>query len=121
MHECLCTDPTATPTQFLTLPEAAAHLGAGGKKPSTATLWRWCRKGCRGVRLEYSRYGREIRVTPQALVEFGHALAAVDRELPSATPATPMAPSPAKTAKRTPAQLARDLEQARRDFNRPSA
>lgn len=23
-----------------------------GKRPSPATIWRWCRRGCRGVRLE---------------------------------------------------------------------
>ncbi len=107
-------------TEYLTLPQAAAYLGGGGKKPSTTTLWRWCRKGCRGVKLEYSRFGKDLRVTPSALETFGRALAAVDRELPSTTAAAPMTPT-TKTAKRTPAQLARDMEQARRDFAKPSA
>lgn len=67
--------------EFMTLPQAARYLGRGGKKPSTATLWRWCRQGCRGVNLEYQRFGRELRVTKAALSDFAQRLAAKDRDL----------------------------------------
>ena len=37
----------------MSLPEAAAYLGRiTGQKPHVSTLWRWCLKGCKGVRLE---------------------------------------------------------------------
>jgi len=32
-----------------------------GETVSICTLWRWCRKGSRGVFLEYVRVGRETR------------------------------------------------------------
>jgi len=55
--------------EFLTLREAEKRLAVGGKKPSIPTFWRWCRKGCRGVFLKYSRFGREIPITAADLVE----------------------------------------------------
>ena len=95
--------------QFLTLPEAAALLGRGGRKPSTASVWRWCRKGCRGVRLAYLRIGRELRITPQALQDFGTALAATDRPLDAGKPSVFPArkPSPARRQKEIAAAEAR--------------
>jgi hypothetical protein len=105
-------------TEFLTLPQAAAHLGHGGKKPSTVTLWRWCRRGCRGVTLAYSRFGREIRVTPEALAAFGAAMAAADPELPTPPPAAaPVSPRPKPT--RTEAQRKRDIAEAEAEVSRP--
>ena len=96
-------------TQYLTLSEAASRLGAGGKRPSTITIWRWCRKGCKGVRLEYARFGREIRVTPEALARFGQELAAADK--PLSAPATPAA---AQTRPRSEDRRRRDIEAAKR-------
>lgn len=92
---------------FLTLPQAAALLGQGGRRPSIPTLWRWCRHGCRGVRLEYLRLGRELRITPQALQDFGTALAARDREV------KPPAPHvfPVRT-KATPARREKEIAAA---------
>ncbi len=49
-----------------------------GRKPAISTLWRWCRKGLRGVKLEYLRYGRNIVTTRQALTRFFEALVDVD-------------------------------------------
>ncbi len=77
-----------TPPEFLTLSQAAARLESNGKRPSTCTLWRWARHGCRGVRLEYLRMGKQIYVTPEALTAFGAALAAVDRPLSPSKPYT---------------------------------
>ena len=100
-------DPKAAPpvegptSQYFTLSQAAARLGTGGTKPSTKTLWRWARHGCRGVKLEYSRFGREIRVTETALAEFARELAASDRPLDSPRPTvhTP-SPKPRNAARR---------------------
>lgn len=80
-------------SQYLTLPEAAALLGKGGRKPSTNTIWRWTRHGCRGIMLKYHRFGRQIRVTEDALAEFSRALAESDRTLDSPHP-TAHTPSP---------------------------
>lgn len=99
---------------FLTLTEAAALLGRGGKRPSTCTVWRWCRKGCRGVSLEYLRLGREIRVTEEALRDFGQRLAQADRVLTTATTATP-----AQTERaRTDAQRDKAVAEARENLRR---
>lgn len=97
----------APQSPFLTLNEAAALLGRGGRRPSIPTLWRWCRHGCRGVRLAYMKMGRELRISPAAIEAFGRALAAADRE-----------PKPAKStlpvrAKASPARRARELEAVR--------
>jgi len=86
-------------TQFLSLTQAASLLSSGGKKPSTCTLWRWCRKGCNGVTLKYSKFGREIRVTEEALENFGRELAAADAPLPEA-PAPKPKPKPRTAARR---------------------
>ncbi len=50
--------------QLITLTEATKALPTvNGKRPAICTLWRWCRKGLRGVFLaEYVRVGRETRL-----------------------------------------------------------
>lgn len=58
--------------QYLTLGEAAKTLPT---RPSTQTLFRWCTRGCRGVKLESLRFGRRIVVTPEALDKFARELA----------------------------------------------
>lgn len=92
---------------YLTLPQVARHLEAGGRKPSTCTIWRWCRKGCNGVTLKYSKFGREIRVTESDLAEFGRKLAAADKPLD-----TPAATATPKPKPRTAARRQRDIEAA---------
>jgi hypothetical protein len=56
----------------LTLTQAAAewHRITGARKPHTATLARWCIRGCRGVRLRGERSGGQWYVTSEALREF---------------------------------------------------
>ena len=70
---------------LLTLTEATKVLPrVNGRKPAVSTLWRWCRKGLRGVRLEYLRIGRNIVTSPQALHRFFAALAEADAQLEEA-------------------------------------
>jgi len=65
--------------ELITLTEATRRLPkVDGKKVSVCTLWRWCRKGLRGVFLEYVRVGRRICTTRQALLRFFSELADLD-------------------------------------------
>jgi hypothetical protein len=59
----------------VTLCEAAKRTPG---RPDASTLWRWCRKGHRGVRLEYLRFGRRIFTSIEALDRFAAAVAAMD-------------------------------------------
>jgi hypothetical protein len=55
----------------MTIPDAARYLGAlTGTKPHVSTLWRWCLKGCKGVRLESICIGGKRFVTASALERF---------------------------------------------------
>ena len=60
-----------------------------GRKPAVSTLWRWCRKGLRGVHLEYLRVGRNIVTSKEALHRFFTVLAEADEALEDAPPARP--------------------------------
>ena len=65
--------------QLITLTEATRRLPkVDGKKISVCTLWRWCRRGLRGVSLEYVRVGRKICTTREALLRFFTDLAETD-------------------------------------------
>lgn len=74
--------------QLITLSQATKLLPRiNGKHPATCTLWRWCRRGLRGVFLEYVRAGRRICTTREALLRFFTALADMDDLAPPALPA----------------------------------
>lgn len=51
-----------------------------GKKTHPSTIWRWCRKGIRGVCLEYVRVGRRMCTSREALGRFFKALADTDQD-----------------------------------------
>jgi hypothetical protein len=61
--------------EMLTLSGAAKRLP---NRPSASSLWRWCRKGIRGHRLEYIRIGSKIFTTFGALNRFFSVLADSD-------------------------------------------
>jgi hypothetical protein len=68
-----------TREDLLSLSEAARYLPTvNGKKHATSTLYRWCRRGIGGIRLEYIRVGRTIATSREALDRFFAALAEVD-------------------------------------------
>ena len=86
--------------EVMSLTEATKVLPkVSGKRPAISTLWRWCRKGLRGVHLEYVRVGRNIATSRQAMGRFFVALAENDPPLPGPSqgvgkqlpPATPKA------------------------------
>lgn len=66
--------------ETMTLSEAAALLPkSNGKAPSASTVWRWCKVGIGGVRLDYTRRGRVILTSREALRKFSRALSEADR------------------------------------------
>jgi len=95
---------------IVSLTEATKILPrVNGKRPAISTLWRWCRKGLRGVHLEYIRVGRNIATSREALNRFFSALA--DADQPLAQPPSPIT-RPGRDP--TPAVRRRALEDADR-------
>ena len=95
--------------EVLSLADAARSLpSVHGRRIHPSTLWRWARKGIRGVRLDYVRLGRSIVTTRAALADFARRLAAAD-----AVPGTAAAP-PQRPARRprSEARRAEDISRA---------
>jgi len=91
-----------THEHLLTLADATKVLPSiNGKHHSTLTLWRWCRKGIRGVRLEYLRIGRAMMTSEESLERFYRAVAQADPVLASVNNRVrrPRAVTPAKRQK----------------------
>lgn len=94
--------------QALSLTDAAKALPAiDGKKPHISTIWRWCRKGVRGVRLEYVRLGHRICTSRAALGRFAQQLAEADPE-----------PEPDRQPQRRTEPRRRSAKQRARDIAR---
>ena len=73
--------------ELFTLTEATKIMPrVNGRRPAVSTLWRWCRKGLRGVRLEYLRIGRNIVTSRQALLRFFANLADADSNADDSVP-----------------------------------
>lgn len=70
-------EPQQSPIKehLMTLEEAAKHLAS---QPTISTLNRWCHKGCRGVKLEYTREGHRIVVSLAAIQRFRARLRELD-------------------------------------------
>lgn len=77
--------------QILTFSEAAKVLPkVNGRHTHASTIWRWARKGVRGVHLEVRRFGGRFVTSVEALDRFGKALAELDadpRHRPAGQPA----------------------------------
>lgn len=55
----------------ITLVQAAQTLPKiNGKKPCAVTVWRWARKGVRGVKLETEQIGGRLVTTAEAVERF---------------------------------------------------
>lgn len=73
----IATTPASGP--YLTLTDATKILPRkNGSRIHPSTLWRWCRLGCKGIRLQYVRVGRAVMVTESGLNQFFLSLAASD-------------------------------------------
>ena len=75
-----------------------------GRRVHTSTLWRWCKRGLRGVRLEYLRIGDRICTSRPALGRFYERLTAQDMDQGEST-----------NAARGPTTGPRSVEQRKRD------
>lgn len=97
----------------MTLPEAARHLGAiTGTTPHVCTLWRWCLRGCKGVRLESFCVGKKRYVTAAALERFVQNSTA--RQTPTAVTTVTITPSAEPHVMRHNRNRRDEIEAARR-------
>ena len=93
--------------KLLSLKEATnAVPSVDGKKPNLSSMWRWIRKGVRGVHLEHVRVGRKICTTEEALERFFIAS--------SEAPPAPREPQKTKPSGRTPAQKKKAVAAAKK-------
>jgi hypothetical protein len=76
--------------ELLTFAQAATLLPRrrGGSKVATSTLWRWSRRGSRGVVLRTIRVGGNVYVSREALTDFIAARSAVDHAPQQPMPTT---------------------------------
>ena len=99
----------------LSLCEAARTLPTiDGRRPHTTTVWRWCRRGVRGVKLEYLRIGRRVCTSYEALGRFAQRLAAADEKI------EPISAPSRSTTSRTEQQRQKDIEAAERELDEGS-
>ena len=92
--------------------ETLLSLDDAGKalpnRPAKTTIWRWCRKGIRGIRLEYRRVGRRIFTSREALERFSRQLAEADP--------VPVAVDAPRAALPRPGQREKAIQQAEREL-----
>lgn len=100
--------------RFMTLAEVAKYVGNGEKRPHISSVWRWCRIGVKGKKLEYLRMGNRILVRPESVDIFGKELAKLDQETPLLSVPTPRTTPPAKRGRkpRSPEARARSIKAA---------
>lgn len=110
----------------MTLLEAAAYIGKiTGQKPHISTVYRWCRKGCKGVRLECLCIGSRHFVTPSALdlfVEQSTLRSRSESSQQSSNLPTPVLPEPSRPARHNDRRRS-EIEAARRrldELTRPN-
>ncbi len=85
-----------------------------GKRIHNSTMWRWCTRGVRGVKLEYVRLGARIVTSVEAVARFSAKLTELDQKW-----AENDQPTPQKARKkRTPTQRDRDVARPRLDLER---
>lgn len=94
--------------KVLSLTDASKALPKiDGKRLHISTLWRWCRKGIRGVQLDYIRLGHRVCTSAEALTRFTQQLAEVDHKPNPSQPPIPQQPK-----SRTDHQRKRDIDRA---------
>ena len=100
-----------TKEQLLSLTDAARALPAiDGRRPHISTIWRWIRRGVRGVRLEHLRLGHRVCTSREALNRFAQRLAEADEKPGEKTSTTPK--------RRTAKQREHDIARASRELER---
>jgi len=100
----------------LTLPAAAIFLGGiTGQKPHVSTLWRWCLKGCHGVKLESICIGGKRFVTRSAIERFVED--STNRQTPTTTTTVTITPQAAPHVMRHNERRRAEIEAARRKLD----
>jgi hypothetical protein len=100
----------------MSLPDAATYLGGiTGQKPHLSTLWRWCLKGCYGVRLESICIGGKRFVTPSAIQRFIEN--STSKQTPSTTTVVTITPHAPPHVVRHNERRRAEIEAARRKLN----
>ena len=98
----------------LTLRQAAAFIGeATGRTPLLNTLYRWCNKGARGVKLESFCVGRIRFVTVAALERFIERCSAAGSTTEPVV-AIDVTPHRSPEVRRQAERRAREIDEARR-------
>lgn len=94
---------------WFTISEATKKVPTtNGKRVGTATIWRWCTQGIRGVKLEHARFGRRIVISDESLDRFAVELARAWTER-EPKPAKPVSTATHETKSRTAAQRERAI------------
>lgn len=98
----------------LNLPAAADYVGklTARKKPNASTLWRWCLKGCKGVKLESICIGGKRYVTVSAIERFIEACSEADAPMDRVD--VPITRQASPSAVRVRARRREEIEAARR-------
>ncbi len=93
---------------ILSLSQAVKALPyVDGKRPHISTIWRWARKGLRGIHLEYVRLGHRVCTSEEALNRFANRLAEADP--PIEVKSGPLLKTPVtNAARRRSAKMAED-------------
>jgi hypothetical protein len=82
----------------MSLPDAAVYLGKlTGRKPHVSTLWRWCLKGCKGVKLDSICIGNKRLVTAAAIELFVESLSTAREVHPGSQPPDQAHPTVARS------------------------
>lgn len=98
--------------ELLSLADATKALPPiDGRRPHTSTVWRWIRRGIRGVHLEHLRLGHRVCTSREALNRFAARLAEVDERPVEKTIATPKLRT-TKQREHDIARASRELESA---------
>lgn len=97
--------------RILSLTDASKALPKiDGKHLHTSTLWRWCRRGIRGIQLDYVRLGHRVCTSVEALNRFSQRLAEADSQHFHSNPVVDDAPVTSKQREKSIAQAEAILE-----------
>ena len=100
----------------MTLPAAAPFLDSiTGQKPHVSTIWRWCLKGCHGVKLESICIGGKRFVTRSAIERFVED--STNRQTPTTTTTVSITPQAAPHVMRHNERRRAEIEAARRKLD----
>ena len=104
----------ATTEDLLSLSVAAKRVPRlNERRVHASTIYRWCRRGLHGVRLEYVRIGRRMATSAEALNRFFNALARADGEAPRHSQPRPKDRPPSQASRaRAIAQAEARLDEA---------